>query len=122
KALSSSAWHFHYDAEFKKIGKHADLLFSSDGKFPTVRTHFFGYGNNSSFDKSKGADYYKIRYNLVDVSLMIRNSISSWLQLKYGLLLQYFKLPMKENKGQYIGTVIPSGITDRLVKNNWYSG
>jgi hypothetical protein len=120
KALSSSAWHLHYDADFIKVGRNTDLLFRSDAKLPTVRTHFFGYGNNSNFDKSKGADYYKVQYTLIDASLMARNQLTSWFQLAYGPVLQYFKILPGKNSHNYITAVhAPSS---EVYRNKWYGG
>lgn len=122
KALRSSAWHLHYDADFISIGRNTDLLFRSDAKLPTVRTHFFGYGNNSSFDKSKGLDYYKLQYTLIDASLMLRHKLASWLNFEYGPLLQYFKISPEKNKGQYTSLAYPSETNNPVYGNKWYSG
>jgi len=122
KGLSSGAWHLHYDADFMKVGHNTDLLFRSDAKLPTVRTRFFGYGNNTVFDKSKGLDYYKVQYTLIESSLMASHSIAPWLRLKYGPVLQYFKIPLAKNENQYIASVYPPEKANGTFDSKWYAG
>ena len=122
KALSSSAWHLHYDADFIRAGRNTDLLFRSDAKLPTVRTHFFGYGNNTFFNKDQGADYYKLQYSFINASLMARHSLASWLQLQYGALLQYFNISPAKNKNYYIQNLPPYQIKTTVYGSKLFAG
>lgn len=111
RALNSTSWHIKYNADFIKLFGKTDLLIRSDAKFPTSRTFFFGLGNNSTYDKTKpgGYKFYFAHYDIVNVSVMARNNINSWFQIKYGPVYQYFKLKGKENAGKYITTLYPDG-------------
>jgi len=111
RALNSSSYLIKYNADFIRLFGKTDLLICSDAKLPTSRTHFFGPGNNTVYDKTKpGAhQYYFARYDMVNVSIMARDSINSWFQIKYGPVFQYFKLRSKENKNRYIATIYPDG-------------
>jgi len=120
KALTSSAWHLRYDADFMKIGRKTDLLFRSDAKLPTVRTHFFGYGNNTILSKNIQADYYKIQYPLIEASLMVRHRITPSFQLSYGPLLQYFNIQPEKNKNYYVTSI--HSAEDNIYGSKWYSG
>ena len=122
KALSSSAWHLHYDADFIKVGRNTDLLFRSDAKLPTIRTHFFGYGNNTVFDKNKGADYYKLQYRLIEASVLARHSLTPWLQIQCGPLLQNFKISPSKNNDHYIADIPAYGIEPTVYDNKWFAG
>ncbi len=122
RGLSSSAWHLHYDVDFMKVGHNTDLLFRSDAKLPSVRTRFFGYGNNTLFDKSKGLDYYRIQYTLIQGSLMASNSITPWLRLNYGPVLQYFKIPFSKNENRYVGSEYVPEKADHTFDGKWYGG
>jgi len=122
KGLSSSAWRLHYDADFMKVGRNTDLLWRSDAKLPTARTYFFGYGNNTAFDKSKGSDYYKAQYTLIEGSLMASHSIAPWLRLKYGPVLQYFKIPVARNENYYIESVYLPEKANGTFYGKWYAG
>jgi len=122
RGLSSDAWHLHYDADFIKVSRNTDLLFRSDAKLPTVRTRFFGYGNNTVFDKNKGLNFYKIQYTLIEASLMASHSIAPWLRLNYGPVLQYFKIPVARNEHHYITSEYVPESSDRIFDNKWYAG
>jgi hypothetical protein len=121
KALSNSAWHLHYDADFIKIARNTDLLFRSDAQLPTVRTNFFGYGNSTSLDKRIRAGYYNIHYTLIEAFLMARHNLSSWFQLSWGPLAQYFKIQQENNENHYISS-IPSSASNKIYDGRWYGG
>jgi len=121
KALSSSAWHLHYDADYIKVGRNTDLLFRSDAKLPTVRTNFFGYGNNSVKEKHIRSDFYRVHYTMINASLMARHPFTSWFQLSYGPLLQYFKIQSARNEDCYISSGSQPATTD-FYEGKWYTG
>ncbi len=111
RSLNSSSYHIKYNADFIKLFGKTDLLIRSDARLPTSRTHFFGIGNNTLFDKTKpgGHKYYFARYDMVNISVMARDNINSWFQIKYGPVFQYFKLRSKENENRYISMIYPDG-------------
>ena len=102
RALNSSSYHFKYDANFIKVFRKTDLVIKGDFKLPTSRTDFFGMGNNTVFDKAMGHQYYLARYNLADVSALLRTPLGPWVQIKYGPVFQYFRLNDIENADKYI--------------------
>lgn len=122
KALSSSAWHAHYDADFLKVGRNTDLLVRTDAKLPTVRTHFFGYGNNTVFNKEREADYYLVKYPLADASLMLRHSLASWMQLQFGPALQYFNVSKSKNNFRYLTDLPSHEIPTSAFGSKWFAG
>jgi len=116
RALNSSSYHIKYNADLIKLFGNTDLLFRGDAKLPTVRTRFFGIGNNSVYDKTKpGAHkYYFARYDLVTISMMARNIFNSWFQIKGGPVFQYFKLRSKENENRYVSVVYPDAGNSKI--------
>jgi len=91
--------------EFIKVFGNTDLLVQVDSKLPTARTHFFGIGNNTTFDKGHGHGYYLAHYDLSSISAILRDPVNSWLQIKYGPLFQTFKLSEKGNGDKYISSL-----------------
>jgi len=116
KAINSQSYHIKYNADFINLFGNTDLLFRSDAKIPTSRTLFFGLGNNTVFDQTKpgGHKYYFARYDIANISLMARNNINPWFQIKYGPVYQYFKLRMKENENIYISTLFNTDDSSRI--------
>ncbi len=107
RAVDVSSYHLKYYADFIKVFGKTDLLFRGDGFLPSARTFFYGIGNNTVFDKSKGHKYYFAHYNLITASLKARNWFNSWWQISYGPVFQYFKLKTKPNENKYVSEVYP---------------
>jgi len=107
-SLSSSSFHFQYNADFiNTIGK-SDVLIRSDLMLPTSQTNFFGLGNNTLFEKSKHKqDYYHMRYDLGDAALLQRIPIGQWMRFEYGPSFQFLQLCKKENDNKFISTYYP---------------
>jgi hypothetical protein len=118
RAINSASYHIKYNVDIIKLFGNNDLVLRTDLKLPTSRTLFFGMGNNTVFDKTKTGDhkYYFDRYELINISLLLRNNITSWFQVRYGPIYQYFKQREKENIGKYISN---STITDQA---SYYAG
>jgi hypothetical protein len=105
RALNNVSYNIKYAGDFIKVVGNTDLEIALDSKLPTARTHFFGIGNNSEFDKTKTESYYLVHYALTNISLLLRSPIGSMLQVKYGPIFQSFKLNEKENEGKYISSI-----------------
>jgi hypothetical protein len=121
KSLSSSGWHAHYDVQFINIARKTDLVFTSDAELPTMRTNFFGYGNNTVTSKHINEKYYRIQYSLVEASLMARHPLSPSFQLSWGPVMQYFSIPPEKNEDHYVGS-LPSSTTGDIYGGRWYAG
>jgi hypothetical protein len=123
RAISTPSYHLRYDADYIKVGGKTDLFFRSDAKLPTVRTHFFGYGNNSPYDQSLGNENYLAHYQLADLSFMVSHPLTSSFTLKYGPVAQYFKLVEGRNKIRYISSIFPSDLDKHpLYEGQFYAG
>ncbi|HVK98007.1 MAG TPA: hypothetical protein VM368_09320, partial [Flavisolibacter sp.] len=124
RALSSSSYHLRYDADFFKVRKNTDLLIRTDATLPTVRTYFFGLGNNTFNDPIRDTDpsYYIAQYSRVDMSLMARHAVTKWMNIKWGPVAQYFKLLNNRNRGNYIKTLYPVSSQKGYLYNGLFYG
>jgi hypothetical protein len=116
-AFSTNAWNFRWGSEFiGALGKNSDLVFNADIKSPSTTTNFFGYGITSDFDKSnanpekKKFRYYRARYSLGDISLLVRKNFSPKVNMTLGPVYQYFHLEMEDNFSRYIVTAPANGL------------
>ncbi len=94
-SLSTSAFRFRYNNEFIGVfGEKTDITTDIDVRSPNNITNFFGYGVNSVYDKSKpgGFRYYRARYDLADLSLLLRQRFSDKVQLSIGPSFQYYEM------------------------------
>jgi len=100
RRIGPAAYHIKYNGDFLKVFGNTDLLARADIQLPTTRTLFFGLGNNTEFDESQpgGHKNYRVQYNIANISLSAQNTINSWLRVRYGPVLQYFRSEACENQ------------------------
>lgn len=104
-SLSTKAFNFRYYSEFiGTFGRNSDLLFDADIKAPNNTTNFFGFGDLSIYDKTKPGEYryYRARYNLGDISLLLRKNFSQKVIATIGPTYQFFSLDSNDNKDRAI--------------------
>ncbi|HET6767527.1 MAG TPA: hypothetical protein VFH08_09020, partial [Chitinophagaceae bacterium] len=109
-ALSTKAFNIRYYAEYISVfGKKTDLLTDIDIKAPNNTTNFFGYGDADVDYKSKPGSfrYYRAKYNLGDISLLIRKRFSDKVSIILGPTYEFYKLDSTDNAGRNIVTNIP---------------
>jgi hypothetical protein len=123
RALQTSSFYFRYEGEFiKAIGK-SDLLLRADVRAPINITNFFGIGNETVYDKSKGIRYYRARYDIVDASMVLRRQLQSWMRLHYGAAFQYFKFNEAQNRYKYVCNTLINGLNPKtLYQGKLYAG
>src|SRR5688500_4192592 len=128
-ALSTNAWNFRYNAEFiSTFGHKSDLLFETDIKAPNNTTNFFGYGASSVYDKSKPGEYrfYRARYELGDITLLLRKRFSEKVIATIGPTFQFYKLDPNEelNKTRFIVMTGANGLDPNTLfeKQSYFGG
>ena len=115
---SNNAYQLKYTGEFINVFRRFDLTMEVETANPTFN-NFFGYGNESVFDKSKTINYYRVRYNYSSGELLLRKRFlnDSIMGVSIGPAVYYYSYPREFNKGRILeddGSVtgIPrSGIT-----------
>ena len=104
-ALATNAFSFRYASEYIGVlGKSIDLLTDFDIKAPNNTTNFFGYGNETIYDKTKPGKfrYYRARYNLGNLSMLLRKRFSEKVMLAVGPTFQFFSLDSADNRNRNI--------------------
>lgn len=124
-ALSTEAYAFKYNFEaIHAIGK-LDLLLHSSIKAPNNTINFFGFGNESFYDKTakEGIRYYRARFNVYDADLQLRSKMGSVFTLAAGPAFQYFTLDSAANKDRFINrTGVPGLDHATLYSSRGYVG
>lgn len=111
-ALRTSSYFFQYSGDFTKAVGTNDLVIRGDLRAPVNITNFFGIGNNTTIDKAApgGIDYYRSRYNIGNLSVMLRKQLQSWMRVNYGAALQYFDISRGGNKDRFLGNGPLNGV------------
>jgi hypothetical protein len=99
-ALGTAAYSFRYTGELNQIGRHLDLLLRADLQAPNYVRNFFGYGNETRFDQSRGIGYYRVRYNNVVLQALARRRLGQHQQLLAGPTYQ--RVRVKHAAGRFI--------------------
>jgi len=105
-ALATKAFNFRYAAEYYGVfGRKTDLITYLDIKAPNI-TNFFGYGDESIYDKTKPGEYkyYRARYNTGDLAILLRKRFSDKVMFTFGPAFQYYSLDSTDNFGRNILT------------------
>lgn len=117
RALKTGSYYFKYEGDFTSALGNSDLLVRADIRAPINVTNFFGLGNNTVFDKNKPGkiQYYRARYNIADVSALVRRQLQSWMRFNYGPTFQYFNLDEDENAGKYVSNTTINGLDPKTL-------
>lgn len=126
-AFSTQAVNLHYNNEFIGVfGRNTDITTEIDYKGPNNTSNFFGYGMSSVYDKTKPGKfrYYRIRYDLGDISLMLRHRFSSKASFSIGPTFQFYSYDStdKFNKIRNVELTPPAGITSTVNNKQSYLG
>ena len=110
RSFQTGSLHFLYNADFVHAIGHNDLLIRSDFRAPVNVTNFFGIGNNTVFDKNMPGkiQYYRTRYDIANVSVLLRKQMQSWMRVNFGPTFQYFSLDSTENAGKFVTNDFPA--------------
>jgi hypothetical protein len=124
-ALGTQGWNFRYYSEYISVfSKKSDLLFDADIKSPNNTSNFFGYGVGTFYDKTKPGKfkYYRARYNLGDISLLLRQNFSPKVVMTLGPTYEFYSMDSSDNKNRNIVTVIPGLDPNSRFKKQSYFG
>jgi hypothetical protein len=124
-SLATNAYNFKYALEAIDVFGKADMVVLADIKAPNNTINFFGYGNETVFDRSGGKKilYYRTRFALADVVLLSRFNIATNTTLSAGPFLQRFAMNIKDNKERLITLPLLNGLDSAsLFKQKNYGG
>jgi hypothetical protein len=131
-AFSTNAVRLTYNGEFMSVfGHKTDITTEIDYRGPNNTSNFFGYGMDSKYDKINRGDkktdkfkYYRIRYDMCDISLQLRHRFSSKVALSVGPTFQFFSYDPNDslNHKRNVHFLPPPGISSSIEKKENYIG
>lgn len=111
-SLATKAYDFKYDFEaIHAIGK-LDLLVGADVKAPNNTVNFFGFGNETVYDKNakEGIRYYRARYDSYDFDVLLRKRFGNVFSIAAGPAFEHFSLDSAENFDRYVNQTTINGL------------
>jgi hypothetical protein len=122
-SLGTNAWQFRYFGEFTDAIGHSDLTIAANVKAPNNTVNFFGFGNESAFDKSLGIRYYRTRFSLYNVEPLLNTKLSQRVRLYYGPSFTYYTLDKDETVGRIVSDFPHNGLDSLSVfRSKTYAG
>ncbi|GGB15674.1 BamA/TamA family outer membrane protein [Puia dinghuensis] len=124
-SLSTKAYVFKYAFEATEAIGSLDLLAHAEVRAPNNTINFFGYGNETVFDKhgKQGVAYYRARYNSYDVDVQLRKRFGRVFSMAAGPVFQYFTMDSASNFSRFINQTAINGLdAATLYKDRTYAG
>ena len=124
-SLSTKAYAFKYSLEAIKAVGSLDLLVNSKVLAPNNTINFFGYGNETVFDKNtkEGIRTYRARYNSYDLDVQLRKRFGSVFSISAGPAVEYFKVDSADNFDRFVNQTAINGLdASQLYRDRAYAG
>lgn len=124
-SLSTKAYVFRYAFEATHAIGSLDLLLHADVKAPNNTINFFGFGNETEFNKhtKEGIRFYRARYNSYEADMQLRKRFGSVFSIAAGPAIEYFGLDSADNFDRFINQTPGNGLNGAtLYQNRSYAG
>lgn len=123
-ALATSAWNFRYEGELTDVIGKTDLLLFARAKAPNNTINFFGFGNETVFDKAnKTISYYRARFNFYTAEALLKTSFSNHMYVAYGPTFNNYAFNKGENNNRFITDFKDNGLDSAgIYSNKSYAG
>lgn len=95
------AYQLYYRGEFNHITRSTDLLLQANFLDPALR-NFFGLGNKTKTDATKNYDFYRNRYQSLEVEALFRKRFFEKFHLLVGPYYFHYSNSYKENTGNVL--------------------
>ena len=106
-AISRGAFQVKYDGIFNHVFRTNDLVINGELQTPTL-SNFFGYGNQSQYNKSLPISYYRARYKYGSLNVALRKRLNDIFQFSAGPSYFRYWNDFQDNKNRILS--IPTNI------------
>jgi hypothetical protein len=100
-AVNKAAYQVKYKGIFNQVLFDNDIVVNAAYVSPTLN-NFFGFGNSTAFDKAKGAEYYRVRYNYIDADIQVRKRVKDYFEISAGPNYYHYSSKFKNNKDRIL--------------------
>ena len=96
---ASAVWYRGY---FKEFAGKADLQIEAKYNSPAYAKNFYGAGNETEYDKTADADYYRLRMSQATLSTSLHRNIGKYHHVWMGSALKYYHVD--STSGRFVTT------------------
>ena len=105
-SFSTKAFNINYKGEWPGVVNRAGFTLSATVKAPDNTQNFFGFGNETPFDKTGNyTKYYRTRFNIADVNPALRWRFSDHSSFSIGPSFEYYHFNSDDNAGRFVTNV-----------------
>jgi hypothetical protein len=121
-ALATRAYNFRYTGDFTDVIGPLNLQINSEIRAPNFVNNFFGLGNETSFDKNQGIDYYRVRFEDWALNALLTHNIGKTAFFFFGPALE--SVEVEETGQRFIDRLDDNKLPDRqnLFERKTYGG
>jgi surface antigen Omp85-like protein/calcineurin-like phosphoesterase family protein len=91
-SIATSSYNFGYEGEFIDVLGKTDVVLRNEIRSPNYVTNYFGLGNETVYEKSRGIDYYRVRFEEILLDGHLRYDIGELFSLSIGSSSQIIKV------------------------------
>lgn len=99
-AIATSSFGINYEGEFVNLFGKANFELNASILSPNFVNNFFGLGNNTVFEKERGLDYYRTRFEAIVFDPKVVFDFGQYSKLKLGV--RYLGVNIEESQGRFI--------------------
>jgi hypothetical protein len=107
-APHEGAYRLKYDGVFNQIIFKNDLVIHSEFVNPTLN-NFFGFGNETTYDKNKPLSFYRVRFKFFETDVLIRKRIFNVIQFSIGPSYYHYWSRFEDNSKRILANPLVIG-------------
>ncbi len=108
-AINRGAFQGKYEGVFNRVIGKNDVIVTGTVVSPTLN-NFFGFGNETTLNKSLPITYYRVRFKYAQGELLLRKRINDILHLSLGASYYHYWNDINDNKNRIINNPAFTGI------------
>lgn len=113
-ALGQRAYQIKYRGIFTDVLHKTDILVNADLYNP-VLNNFYGFGNTTTIDESKGIDFYRVRYKYFSTDVLFRRKMNPILSFTAGPSYFLYWNELDNNQNYILGHPSAAGLDSMAV-------
>lgn len=111
------AYQLKYNGIFNQVIKKNDLVVNAEFVNPTL-DNFYGFGNQTVYDKTKGKEFYLVRYKYVSADLLIRKRIKNIIEFSAGPSYYQYWNNYADNRNKILANPVNIGSDSNTIYSN----